>query len=183
MRRFRNGAARMFIDTLDLTAAPLGVDVSFPCPDLEATEGAGESVHLTGEVTRVREGFRITGSLTTRVWVRCARCDRRFSLPIDTDFSLRYAGRAPDSPPEGGEVQLHPDDFECAALDERERIDLVSLAREQVYLALPLKPVCSAECRGLCSRCGADLNIAGCACPAPAPDSRWSALEAIRRRS
>jgi uncharacterized protein len=38
------------------------------------------------------------------------------------------------------------------------------MAAEQVYLEIPMKPLCSPECRGLCPRCGANLNTETCAC-------------------
>ena len=45
------------------------------------------------------------------------------------------------------------------------RINLAELLEEQVYLGLPLKPLCRADCRGLCSRCGTNLNVEACECP------------------
>jgi uncharacterized protein len=47
-----------------------------------------------------------------------------------------------------------------------EVIDLESIIREQIILTLPLKPLCSEDCRGLCTRCGVNLNQERCACKA-----------------
>ncbi len=63
---------------------------------------------------------------------------------------------------------------------EADRLDLEPLARDAVLLELPLVPLCSVDCRGLCPTCGADLNQAGCGCPAEGLDSRWAALDALR---
>jgi hypothetical protein len=51
-------------------------------------------------------------------------------------------------------------------------VDLTGDLREAILLALPSHPLCRAECRGLCPRCGADLNRGPCGCP-PADDDRW----------
>jgi uncharacterized protein len=58
-------------------------------------------------------------------------------------------------------------------------IDLGDAIREALILAMPEYPLCREDCRGLCPRCGADLNQGPCACP-PVPDPRWGALEALR---
>jgi uncharacterized protein len=62
---------------------------------------------------------------------------------------------------------------------EREIIDLTESVREDIIIALPLKPLCRAECRGLCPRCGRDRNLEPCSCPPPRGDARWSALEGL----
>ncbi len=61
-----------------------------------------------------------------------------------------------------------------------DHIDLEPLAREAIVLALPLAPLCRADCAGLCSTCGADLNGGPCGCPPADTDPRWAALDALR---
>ena len=51
-----------------------------------------------------------------------------------------------------------------------------------VLLSVPLFAVCRDECKGLCPKCGTDLNVGTCAC-APETDSRWDTLRAIRGES
>ena len=62
-----------------------------------------------------------------------------------------------------------------------DELDLEPLARDAVLLDLPLAPLCSEGCLGLCPQCGTNRNLAVCACAAPG-DPRWSALDALRRR-
>ena len=57
-------------------------------------------------------------------------------------------------------------------------LDLRPAIREQWLLAVPSYALCREECRGLCPRCGADLNAGECECP-PAADSRWEALRGL----
>ena len=56
-----------------------------------------------------------------------------------------------------------------------EVLDLDDLVREEVLLAMPYKPLCKSDCRGLCPHCGVDLNTETCQC-APPPDPRLAAL-------
>jgi uncharacterized protein len=59
-------------------------------------------------------------------------------------------------------------------------VDLEPLAREALTLGLPLAPLCTPDCRGLCPTCGADLNAGDCGCPPAVVDSRWAALDVLR---
>jgi len=58
-------------------------------------------------------------------------------------------------------------------------IDLRPAVREELLLAVPQWVVCRDDCRGLCPRCGKDLNAGPCGCP-PAVDQRWYGLMALK---
>jgi len=49
------------------------------------------------------------------------------------------------------------------------QVDVRPALREELALALDLFPLCREDCRGLCPRCGADLNLGACECAAAAP--------------
>lgn len=65
---------------------------------------------------------------------------------------------------------------------EGEMLDLKPLVRDALLLELPLAPLCTDACRGLCPTCGADLNGGMCSCSAAPADPRWSALDALKER-
>jgi len=65
-------------------------------------------------------------------------------------------------------------------VDAGEELDLARWARDALALALPTQLVCTAECRGLCPRCGANLNEDPDHAHEPEPDPRWSKLSEIR---
>jgi uncharacterized protein len=81
---------------------------------------------------------------------------------------------------EVGGTRLSPDDM-ALSYYEGEEIDLTPLVHEQALLALPTRPLCSDDCRGLCSRCGANLNAGPCGCPAAPAEPRLAALHALTR--
>jgi uncharacterized protein len=62
-------------------------------------------------------------------------------------------------------------------------IDLADDVRQTVVLAVPLKLLCKEECKGLCPRCGADLNKELCICPPEALDARWETLRRFREEN
>ncbi|MGH9018064.1 MAG: YceD family protein [Acidimicrobiales bacterium] len=60
-----------------------------------------------------------------------------------------------------------------------DEVDLESLVRDAVLLELPLAPLCTEGCQGLCPVCGANRNETSCSCAAPR-DERWAALDTLR---
>src|SRR5438132_12535923 len=61
-------------------------------------------------------------------------------------------------------------------------LELEDVLREQILLALPLRTLCSEQCKGLCPHCGKNLNVEQCSCAEPLEDPRWAALKDIRKR-
>ena len=92
----------------------------------------------------------------------CSRCLEPFRQPVEGPCH-RIFRAGPLGRPES-EHALVEEDLALTPFDG-DRINLEEMAREQVYLAVPLKPLCQESCRGLCPTCGAELNSAPCDCP------------------
>ena len=118
--------------------------------------------------------YRVAGRVTGKLELTCSRCLEPFTLPVVSPFDLRYVPRADTAG--GGERELREDDLATACYDE-DQIDLGELITEQCQLALPMKPLCSEGCKGLCSQCGANLNTATCGCIEKWDDQRLAALK------
>lgn len=77
---------------------------------------------------------------------------------------------------------LGPDDEDVVVsrLTGRE-VDLAALACEDLLVALPMRALCSAECRGLCPQCGTNRNLEACACrPVAELDARLAPLAKLK---
>ena len=136
-------------------------------------------VMLAFTVHKDQDRFRLVGTLATTLELRCGRCLEPFTLPVDAAFDLRYlpeGSAAPDE--ETGDGELGEDDT-AAAFYRNDEIDLGDLIREQFYLALPMKPLCRADCKGLCANCGTNLNVAPCDCQVRWEDPRMAGLKAL----
>jgi len=143
-------------------------DLEFSGPrDIEA------QVHLE------RHGLDILvrGHLEGSLQVSCSRCLTSFSHPVEADFDLLLA-------PGPGPVGKEEEELSKADLDvdfyTGEMVNLENILREQILLTLPLKPLCSEACQGICPRCGADLNQEICQCPAEESDSPFAILKKIK---
>ena len=136
-------------------------------------------VHLGFDVHKDKDKFRLVGTVRTELELPCSRCLEPFRLPVDMAFDQRYLPQTEASAEQESEVG--EDDLETSFYRD-EPIDLKELLREQFYLALPMKPLCREECKGLCPQCGTNLNTGTCDCAPAWEDSRLAALRQLKTR-
>ena len=137
-------------------------------------------VHLDFELHKDKEKFRLVGRAQTELELACSRCLEPFRMPVDSAFDLRYLPAAEMSADDEREVQ--EEDLETSYYRD-DQIDLNELLREQFYLALPMKPLCREDCKGLCAQCGTNLNTGTCACAARWEDPRLAPLKGLIKPS
>jgi len=134
-------------------------------------------VDLAFDISRSADRFALEGRVRTTLELPCGRCLEPFAMPVDLAFDLRYLPRSVNAGE--GEREIEEDDL-TTAFYEDDTIDLGQLMREQFYLSLPMKPLCSEECRGLCPQCGSNLNRGTCGCAADWQDPRLAALAKLK---
>jgi len=139
-----------------------------------------EPVSLAFDIAKDNQQFRLVGTVRTTLEMSCSRCLELFIMPIDQAFDLRYQPHAQNSGE--GEREIEEDDL-TTAFYENDEIDLGHLMREQFYLALPMKPLCRADCQGLCPVCGTNLNKGACSCKREWEDPRFAALKKLKSES
>ena len=138
-------------------------------PDLIAIPEGGE-IDLDLRLEAVSEGVLVSGTVRAEVVGECARCLESFQdsleLPITELFA--YPDSATEQTTEEGEVYRVVD----------EHVDLEPAVVDAVVLGLPLQPLCSEDCPGLCAECGVRLAIAGTEHRHEILDPRWAGLAA-----
>ena len=134
-------------------------------------------VDLEFDIHKDKDRFRLVGRVRTELELTCSRCAEPYRLPVDAAFDQRYLPASEASTQAESEVE--EDDLETSYYSE-DQIDLNELMREQFYLALPMKPLCREDCRGLCAQCGMNLNTGTCDCAPVWEDPRLAALKAIK---
>ena len=133
---------------------------------------------LVFQIRKDRDRFRLVGTVAAELELPCSRCLEPFRLPIAAPFDVRYRPASEASAAVDREVDA--DDLETSYY-RNDEIDLDELLREQFYLALPMKPLCSQECQGLCAQCGTNLNTGNCDCAPGWDDSPFAALKGLGR--
>ena len=130
------------------------------------SDGWSECVVGTLDVERSGDRISVRGKLEASAWVECVRCLKGYALPLEVPFEV-FAERA-GTGYRLEEKELERDDY--MKFHDGRRLDLSEQARETLLLEVPMAPHCSEECRGLCPRCGADLNQGLCGCGLQNPD-------------
>ena len=158
------------IDVTDLKAAPgssRSVGLIDPIPGLAVSLAKipeDRPIQCSLLLEGVSDGVLVSGTLSSRVDLTCARCLRAFDGSVEVRVRELFSA----VPDEDGYPLVEPGE-----------IDLEPMIRDAVVLALPFAPVCRAGCLGLCPRCGKDRNIGACTCPEHDADPRWAALDAL----
>ena len=136
-------------------------------------------VRCRGGIDRTTDGWVLRLSLSYPQTLNCVRCLEPVEAPAEIETSLLLLAKRDDTTADTTEEQeLDHEDLGVQVLDEPE-IDTHDLALEQMQLAVPMKPLCREDCKGLCGTCGQNLNEGACDCE-PAPDPRWAALQKLK---
>jgi uncharacterized protein len=118
----------------------------------------------------------IKGKLIVNVKLQCSRCLKDFLsdlyIPIDVVYHPVEELKGEDTHEIKGE-ELDMDFY------SGEEMDLLALLKEQIVLNLPMKPLCSDSCKGICIKCGADLNVEKCTCIKSDVDPRLEVLKKL----
>jgi uncharacterized protein len=153
----------------------LGEDVRQQGP-LRAS-GRAELVRENRGAREVVDDIRLVGSFSTAVELNCARCLEPVDNSVAESFDLLYRPQGVDA--KGDDASIGKAETEIGYY-QGEGLLLEDVLKEQILLALPVKQVCTAGCKGLCPHCGLNLNLESCNCAATVADPRWGAFEEIR---
>src|SRR5262245_59544876 len=112
-------------------------------------------VWLAFDIHKDKDTYRLIGRVKTVLDLQCSRCLERFQWTVDEPFELTYEPRR--AVQHDTEREIADEDF-SAALYDNDAIDLDQLVKERFEMSLPMKPLCTADCKGLCPVCGTNLN-------------------------
>ena len=139
-------------------------------------------VSLAFDIHKDKDKFHLVGRVKTTLEMSCGRCLEPFTFDVDAPFDLRYQPHSADAHHGVKDKEIEEDDLNTAFYENNE-IDLGQLMEEQFYLALPMKPLCKDDCKGLCPNCGTNLNKATCDCNTQWEDPRLAALRSLKKES
>ena len=122
-------------------------------------------VEFSAELHKDAQKVRLVGRLKTKLEVDCGRCLDRFEIPVDAKFDLMFLPESAGTP--DGEKEVQDADIGVSYYKD-DTINLGEVIREQFFLALPMKPLCRPDCKGICPECGKNRNRETCSC-----ESTW----------
>ncbi|MBI5484777.1 MAG: DUF177 domain-containing protein [Deltaproteobacteria bacterium] len=132
---------------------------------------------IRGELSIEREfdHIRLNGRVTAPIELSCSRCLLDYDALIDSNFTIFFR-KDVSSHDDEDEVELGEKDLISSSYSGDE-IELTREIEEQVAMEIPLKPLCSHACKGLCQVCGTDLNKSQCSCSNENVSLKFSALK------
>lgn len=144
------------------------------------------SVAFKGTIHGILQAMRsdaiieVTGSLSTTISTPCGRCLTPVTSQLEIPVRLCYVSEDDDKEvPPGEEVELQSDELGLIPFSSPE-IDLRPDLAQEIIMALPLQPLCTESCQGLCQICGTNLNQGRCDCQAPIFHAGLAALKNIK---
>ena len=139
----------------------LGEDLSFP-----------EGLFVDGKITNNTKSLHFTAKITGRLQAHCARC--RVTVFEDVEFSI-------------SEILVRDEDADSTDEDiivfSGHEVDIGDIVIDNFFLNASGKYLCKEDCKGLCPKCGQDLNIKECDCGDDEIDPRWEGLAQIIKNS
>lgn len=102
------------------------------------------------------DGYFWRGRFAGQVLSICRRCLAEFVTPVSQSVEVIFSA----------DPALQDDPSVYPLTEPLTQVDVRPALREELALAVDVFPLCRADCRGLCPRCGADLNRGPCLCGA-----------------
>ena len=130
-------------------------------------------------IRKLKSEVLVKGTVEGELVLECGRCLKEFRYRIQEgiDLELRPAAFLESS----DEIELTDDDLDVEFF-RGDALDLNHIVVEQISLALPMKPLCSDNCGGLCVVCGQERNRGTCSCDDESVDLRWEALRSLKEK-
>ncbi|MDD5774149.1 MAG: DUF177 domain-containing protein [bacterium] len=158
---------------LDLEFSENLAELNVEHEQLEKLKEVTANIHIQKEDF----GFFAFGEINVDWDLICNRCLIPFPQTAKIEFSREYRLIEEDIADEKIE-----EDILSAVLIKNEEIDLENEIKEDLLLAIPIKILCKAECKGICPNCGQNLNVKKCSCVQEETDIRWEALKEIKNK-
>jgi uncharacterized protein len=127
-------------------------------------------------ITRSGDTIYIRGNLAAQISQDCDRCLEPATISIGGDFAYTLV---PEREVTEEDLELTAEELETGCYSG-DFIDLAPMICEQIVLQAPMKILCRDDCRGLCPRCGVNLNTGSCNCRSDAGDERLAVLKNFR---
>ncbi len=127
-------------------------------------------------INREDKEVLVSGEIEADVELQCSRCLRDFKLMLNIPVDVVY--NPVDELKSEEKYELKQDELDTGFYSGDE-LDISDLVKEQIILNIPMKPLCDELCKGICLRCGADLNTDECTCSEKEIDPRLEVLKKL----
>jgi uncharacterized protein len=120
----------------------------------------------------------LEGEINTTIGFDCDRCLENYTMDLDSSFRLDLE-YAPGTRLEPAEHEVSPAEMDMIYLEEPV-VDIYEILSQQVFLMIPEKHLCRESCKGLCPKCGTNLNEETCDCRQDQKSSPFAVLKKVQ---
>ncbi len=151
--------------------------------DLELGKGDPEfkeAFEFKAKIHAVENEAWVDGNFHGVLIQECVRCLEEFESILDIPVTAYYVGQDVIATKEKSKNSKEEDEADGEEVDcfpiLNDRMNLADMLREQLILSLPIQPLCSEQCQGLCLACGQNLNQRQCGCEIQTGKSPFAVL-------
>jgi uncharacterized protein len=126
------------------------------------------------ELIRTKAGVLVRAHLTLVEPESCSRCLQPLQETLAIDFEEEFQTTVDVQSGQALEV-----DEDAFTIDQNHMLDLTEAVRQYREASAVMQPLCRPDCKGLCPRCGQDLNLGQCDCSPGPVDPRWAELSGL----
>lgn len=128
---------------------------------------ADEAIKVIGNISSHENVLTLKASIKTNLKLKCSRCLEAFIYPVDIDIEERFTNN--------NELC----DNEEIVLVDSDTLDIAKVVENIIISTLPIKRLCTDDCKGLCYQCGKNLNHQQCECDTHDVDLRLAKLQEL----
>jgi uncharacterized protein len=166
--------APMMIKTSGLSEGIHHLTLEEEINELELKEPFSGKYRAEVKLTKLHNRIILDIDLKTQAYFECDRCGINFNCTLLNNFQIVYLfGDSPEESSSDNIIYLPPD---------ADKIKLDKELRDYAILSIPMKKLCREDCKGLCFRCGKNLNNVSCKCEAEQVDPRWKPLIELKNK-
>jgi len=130
---------------------------------------------------RIGEMVAVEGRAMATVRMTCNRCLSEFESVLRAGFTLTYTRRLPEDLETGDDEDMELQAEKIGLIPfSGEEINLLEDVQSEIVMAIPMRPICSENCRGLCPQCGSNRNEVACRCESRSVDPRLAVLKGLK---
>jgi len=126
------------------------------------------------ELSKFQDQIILNSGTNIKTKMVCDRCCEEYEQLIKSEYKIVYLLR-------GAEEENEPIDIVYLNTDA-DKINIKDDVRDYALLAIPMKKLCNEDCKGLCYRCGKNMNVSACECNQNEIDDRWKPLTKLKKQ-